>query len=672
MRDTLTPKMIIALAYDGIVAFCAMIAAIGLRYALNGHDMVMGPTLIAASSYSVISVLVFFYLGNYRSLWRFTSIEDLLDLAKAVTIASALVLPVLFILNRLEDFPRASIFIQWPLAFAGLAGSRLLWRMSNEGSILNSLRSDDRSLTPILVAGPSERMVLFLREVQRLGPVGFPYNIVGLLDTDPEQVGHELRGKRILGHVDDLVDVLAALKTQGHKPKTLVVSGGLEGPTVRELFEICQKQGLKLARSPRLTDLQVSDGKAPVVVRPIDLLDLLGRPQIKLDHAAMRGLIGGKRVLVTGAGGTIGSELARQVSALNPSALMVVDASEFNLYQIDLELRETVPEIKRTSVLANVRDQDHINELFASFRPQIVFHAAALKHVPIVETYPCEGVLTNVQGSMNVANACLAHGVEEMVMISTDKAVNPSNVMGASKRIAELYCQALARSQTATRFVTVRFGNVIGSTGSVVPLFQRQIAQGGPVTVTHKDVTRYFMTTQEAVELVLMAAALRGQEADRGRIHVLDMGEPVRIYDLAENMIQMAGLIPNKDIKIDVVGLRPGEKLSESLFHDLERLQPTDFKGILLAASRVTDLDQLQPVLRKLLSAASVRDGTVVMRYMRALVPEYRDDDCDLRNARLDHSLNEEAANDGARPVKATAVEPKAVHDNVRSLHTRP
>jgi len=663
-RNTLTPKMLLALAYDGAIAFAAMVAAIYIRYEFSDAQMKLDTTVLAAAAYSAISIAVFVFFGNYRSLWRFTSIEELFELAKAVSLATILVLPVLFILNRLEDFPRASFLIQWPLTLAGLAGSRIAWRMATEGNWAQMMRLENQDLPPVLLAGPSDRIMIFLREVQRLGQVAFPYRVIGILDVDEEQVGHEIRGKRILGHVDDLADVLAALEDQDRKPETLIVAGGVSGRTVRAMFDVCQPRGVKLARSPRLTDLEVSDGSAPVDVRPIDLLDLLGRPQVKLDREAMKALVAGKRVLVTGAGGTIGSELARQVSALGPALLAVLDSSEFNLYQIDLELGEIAPDLKRVSVLANVRDKDHVEEIFDRLRPQTVFHAAALKHVPIVESYPSEGILTNVKGSINVADSCLAFGVEEMVLISTDKAVNPSNVMGASKRVAELYCQALARKQTKTRFVTVRFGNVIGSTGSVVPLFQRQIANGGPVTVTHKDVTRYFMTPKEAVELVLMAAALKSGEADRGRIHVLDMGEPVRIHDLAVNMIQMAGYVPGKDIKIEVVGLRPGEKLSEALFHGLEQLQATDFKGILLADSRIVDLGQLQPVLRKLLAAAGARDDGAVLRYLRVLVPEYQSGDAGNTAAKPFASADPKTANDGALGDAAVSDT-----DKIRSLH---
>jgi O-antigen biosynthesis protein WbqV len=347
-----------------------------------------------------------------------------------------------------------------------------------------------------------------------------------------------------------------------------------------------------------------------------------------LDRNAMEELVRGKRVLVTGAGGTIGGELARQVAALGPSHLTLIDNSEFALYSIDLEIRERAPLLPRTAVLANVRDDRRIATAIRAARPELVFHAAALKHVPIVEDNPEEGVLTNVVGTRNVVDACVAERVAAMVLISTDKAVNPVAVMGASKRLAESYCQSLnlaraAGDDIATRFITVRFGNVLGSTGSVVPLFERQLAQGGPLTVTHPDMTRYFMTVREAVELVLEATVLGTGDGDSVAIYVLDMGTPVRIMDLARQMIRLAGLRPNDDIKIEITGLRPGEKLHEELFHTAEKTEPTRYPGVLIARPRPLNRATLATGIDQLAQAARARDRALVSGTLRALVPEY-------------------------------------------------
>jgi len=329
-------------------------------------------------------------------------------------------------------------------------------------------------------------------------------------------------------------------------------------------------------------------------------------------------------VLITGAGGSIGSELVRQVLALKPAEILLLDNSEHALYTIDREVLEQWPDAVRSSVIADIRDTDRIGRIFARFRPDLVFHAAALKHVPLVEDNIVEGATTNVGGTINIADTCIACGVSTMVLISTDKAVNPSSIMGATKRIAESYCQALdlARGDDddSTRFVTVRFGNVLGSTGSVVPLFQRQLAGGGPITVTHPDMTRYFMTVREAVELVLQASAIG---TDDGKIFVLDMGEPIRIMDLAEQMIRLAGLKPGKDIKIDIVGTRPGEKLFEEIFHGAEPPVATENPGLLLAAPRAGNLDDVKAALKDIANACRDDDAEAIVRVIQKLVPEY-------------------------------------------------
>jgi O-antigen biosynthesis protein WbqV len=331
---------------------------------------------------------------------------------------------------------------------------------------------------------------------------------------------------------------------------------------------------------------------------------------------------------VTGAGGTIGAELVRQIAGYEPARLVLLDNGEYALYAIDRELDEQSQALPRSALIGDVRDRARIEEVIAAERPELVFHAAALKHVPMVEANPAEGVLTNVLGTRHVAEACRAHGVAAMVMISTDKAVNPTNVMGATKRLAESICQALdlveKRKARGTRFITVRFGNVLGSTGSVVPLFQRQLAAGGPLTVTHPDIERFFMTVREAVELVLEASVLAVRDGDeRGKIFVLDMGEPVRIVDLARQMIRLAGLKPDKDVKIAFIGLRPGEKLYEELFHATEPLVPTAADGIRLAAPRVIDHAMLSRSLDELAEHARERRIERMMALLATLVPEF-------------------------------------------------
>tara|TARA_B100001013_G_C24605223_1_gene440702 strand:- start:453 stop:1622 length:1170 start_codon:yes stop_codon:yes gene_type:complete len=371
-----------------------------------------------------------------------------------------------------------------------------------------------------------------------------------------------------------------------------------------------------------MTEFQSSTDKTRLEVQPVEVADLLGRPQQVLDQDAMRALIAGRRILITGAGGTIGSELARQVATHGPTHISLLDNGELALYRIDLEFDENWPNLSRSTILGDVRDGTRLATVFQREQPDLVFHAAAFKHVPMVEENPNEGVLTNVMGTANVARACLASEVAVMVQISTDKAVNPTSIMGATKRIAEMICQGLSLTSASCRFVTVRFGNVLGSTGSVVPLFQRQLARGGPLTVTDRDVTRYFMTAREAVELVLQATAATPRDVESGKIFVLDMGQPVRILDLARQMIRLAGFTPDVDIPITFTGLRPGEKLYEEMLHDGEAPQPTNLEGVNLASPRVIDYELLSDQVDKLSRAAKSRDTAQTIALIRYLVPE--------------------------------------------------
>jgi O-antigen biosynthesis protein WbqV len=397
---------------------------------------------------------------------------------------------------------------------------------------------------------------------------------------------------------------------------------------VRGLVELAGRLALPLSRLPDPRRLEQA-GASKSAIRPIEVEDLLGRPQRVLDRSGLERMVAGRRVLVTGAGGTIGGELVRQLAALGPAHLALLDNSEYQLYLIDLETAERWPALARSAILGDVRDRIRVEQILARERPDIVFHAAAFKHLPLVEMNPNEGVLTNVAGTRVVADAAAAAGVAAMVLISTDKAVNPTSVMGASKRLAESYCQALdvaALGRGGTRFVTVRFGNVLGSTGSVVPLFQRQIAAGGPVTVSDAEVTRYFMTVREAVELVLQSCelALSRPKDEPGAIHVLEMGLPVKILDLAHQMIRLAGLRPGEDIKIAISGLKPGEKLHEELFHDQEDLMATERPGIMIARPRTVDLAILARALDEIEDAARHRRTSDTLSQLGRLVPEYQ------------------------------------------------
>ena len=425
--------------------------------------------------------------------------------------------------------------------------------------------------------------------------------------------------------IDDIPDVVERLKNDGRAPQKLVItSERVAAGEVPRLLDMAEKLGMTLARLPSLSDFR-SGTVEKATVKPVEVEDLLGRPQTPLDREAMKRLVAGRRVLVTGAGGSIGSELVRQICGLEPAHITLLDNSEYNLFRIDREVAKIAPALPRDAVLADVRDAVRIEGAFHDVRPDLVFHAAALKHVPMVEANMFEGLATNVAGTVNVADAARAAGVRVVVQISTDKAVNPTNIMGASKRMAEMYCQALDLTGAAdTRFVTVRFGNVLGSTGSVVELFRQQLQEGGPLTVTDPAMTRYFMTVREAVELVLMASAIGAEKpSGGGGIYVLDMGEPVRIMDLARQMIRLAGFEPGRDIAIEIVGARPGEKLFEEVLHGSEDLVATEQAGLLFARPRAVELDSIRAEFDRLNAACTGRNEVLARSVITVLVPEY-------------------------------------------------
>jgi FlaA1/EpsC-like NDP-sugar epimerase len=387
---------------------------------------------------------------------------------------------------------------------------------------------------------------------------------------------------------------------------------------IQRILKLCGPTGKPVRVLPSLREMEDSRVSSSQL-RPLTIEDLLGREAIQLDTEAIAGYIKNKSVLVTGGGGSIGSELCRQIAGMQPSRLIIFDHGEFNLYAIDHELKQNCPGLKLIAVLGDVKNRDRVNWVFKKFRPDVVFHAAAYKHVPMVERNPAEGISNNVVGTRMVADAADRYGVKKFVQVSTDKAVNPANVMGATKRIGELYCQNLDK-RSKTGFITTRFGNVLGSAGSVVPLFQQQIENGGPVTVTHPEITRYFMTIPEAVSLILQAGAM----GKGGEIFVLDMGDPVLIRELAEQMITLSGLRPGRDIEIIYTGLRPGEKLYEEVLHESEGLQPTSHEKLLLARSRHVDWEWLMEELEKLERAATSRNIHVLREHIQNIVPEYQ------------------------------------------------
>jgi O-antigen biosynthesis protein WbqV len=564
--------------------------------------------------------------GLSRLHWRFISLRDL-SMIGAAALVVALMLTLLLVGAGLA-MPSDSFPAILALALVVLlTAPRLIYRLARQPA---APRAEGPAATAILV-GSGESAELFLGALARFADA--PYRVTGLIALSPRHTGRRIHGLDFLGAVEQADPILARLKTTDRLPDLLIIAAPeLTGAALAQLMAAAERVDVRVLRAPSLTALTPADQK--IELQPIAIEDLLNRRQVALDRDGMARLIAGRRVLVTGAGGSIGSELARQVAGFAPAELMLLDNGEYALWQIDLELGETQPGTPRRAVIGDVRDRGRMHEICDDFRPQLVFHAAALKHVPMVEENPLEGLRTNVLGTCAVADAARASGAELMVLISTDKAVNPSSVMGASKRLAEMYAQGLdvaARRSggglpgQGLRCVTVRFGNVLGSTGSVVPLFRRQLAQGGPLTVTHPDMQRYFMTVREAVGLVLQASVVGAGPAPipDGGIFVLDMGEPVKIVDLARQMIRLAGLRPDSDIGIRFTGLRPGEKLFEELFHGGERPAPTAFPGLLMASPRAADARLTVAAVAEIERAAMVGDKIAALTVLRRMVPEF-------------------------------------------------
>lgn len=617
---------LLPLLHDGAVGAGSFVAALYLRLSERGLSAHEDYLLLGSVGFAAVLVVCLFYERTHRRLWRFVSLNDLVVLAKAGTLAILLFYVLLFQFTRLENFPRSVVAIHWMTLMMGLMGSRVLWRLLHDRSLIDKLRGQGKLRTPVLLVGAGREAELFIRE--SVSNADFPYKVVGVVDDEPANQGRELHHARIYGKIDEAAYIIDKLERKNRKPQRIILTQDtLTKAKLEGLLAAAEEKHVSLARMPRISALMSGDAKA-MEVQPVAVEDILGRPEQQLNRAAMQALVAGKRVLITGAGGSIGSELTRQVAAFGPSMLVLYELSEFNLYSIDQQLDDMAASLTRMPVVGDVRDAEQLAHVMQRVRPDIVFHAAAVKHVPLSEVNPDQAVMTNIMGSKQVADACVEAGVPLMVQISTDKAVNPISVMGASKRVAEMYCQALAQTQAVTRFVTVRFGNVLNSAGSVVPLFTKQIARGGPVTITHPDMTRYFMTIGEAVELVLQAAALDGDDAarvqhERARIYVLEMGEPVRIDDLARQMIRLSGLKPEKDIAIMYTGLRRGEKLYEELFHASEQLAATSHPSIRRAIARAAAHDELNAAITALMKTVMGRDMWAIKQAVKTIVPEF-------------------------------------------------
>lgn len=598
-------RTMLAMLHDGIAAVVAWGLAYQLRFNFElpkeyAHEVMQTVLWVA-----LLQLLVFWLFGLYRGIWRYASLHDLRRIVLAVSSAAVLIPFVLWMLRTQLVVPRSVLILNPLLLLLLMGGSRLFYRFWKETRLHSRLKL---SSEPVLVLGAGDAAVSLSKELAK-NPA---WQLVGFLDNDAGKQNYVLNGVKVLGKLDSLQHwvnyyslekVIIAMPSSSHQERQRAIG-------------LARAAKVKALTVPSFDDLM--SGKVGVSeLRPIELDDLLGRDPVKLDKDGLHELLADKTVMVTGAGGSIGSELCRQIANFQPARLVLFEQSEFALYTLGQELEQTFPGLIFVCIVGDVKDAARVDEVMLSYRPVSVFHAAAYKHVPMMEQNNAwQAIRNNVLGTWTVAQSAQKHGVRKFVLISTDKAVNPTNVMGASKRLAELVCQSLQNGGD-THFVMVRFGNVLGSTGSVIPKFRAQIAQGGPITVTHPEITRYFMSIPEAAQLVLQAG-LMGQG---GEIFVLDMGEPVKIVDLAKELIRLSGLTED-DIKIEYSGLRPGEKLYEELLADDEQTLPTPHPKLRIAQANQVEGDWLQRLLAW--TAATAKGDREVRADLTAWVPEYQ------------------------------------------------
>ncbi len=612
-------RILVNVALDGALA--AVAAPLARWIADPGGGLLHPLWFLASGGITLLLGGLPFRLS--QQYWRFSGLSDLVGVMGG-SIACAALFAVLLLAAGFH-LPTVTFPIVHALTLMVFLGAPRLGYRLYRGRPRRA--TDDAPTQRVVLVGAGDAADAFFRAAST-DPAGL--RIVGLLALADRQAGRRMHNVPILGTATEAPAILERLAHQRRLPSLLVVTEpDFLGAPLAALIAAAETFAVPVKRAPRVTALLSAER---IELRPVAIEDLLNRPQVSLDRPGMGRLVAGKRLLVTGAGGSIGSELARQLAALKPASLVLLDQSEYALWQIDLEILEQAPRLTRHAVIADVRDRARIEAVFAEYAPELVFHAAALKHVPMVEANPLEGLSTNILGTRIVADAARRAGAAAMVLISTDKAVNPTSLMGASKRVAEMYCQALDIAARSTgqgmRCITVRFGNVLGSTGSVVPLFRRQLERGGPLTVTHPDMQRYFMTVREAVSLVLQACVVGLEQAtlpggEQGGIFVLDMGKPVHIVDLARQMIRLAGLRPELDIKIQYTGLRPGEKLFEELFHGREAPVPTGHPGLLIAAPRTAEATAVGAAIDEIEALCRAGHAPPALACMVSLVPEF-------------------------------------------------
>ena len=568
----------------------------------------------------------FYFFDLYRGMWRYTSIQDLLNIIKAASTSTLLIICFILIRYHFVGFSRSVFLMDWCLTILFISGFRLSVRMyfeyfaekgarpSVQLSLSRLFKEKSGDIKKLLIIGAGDGGEKIYREIH--ANAGLRYHVVGFLDDNPAKIGKKIHGIPVLGRINEIEKAAGKVKAD----EALIAIPSASGTQMRKIVEHCKKGGIAFKTIPGYGEL--INGKVTInSIREVAYRDLLGREIIRLEEERIGALLKDQNVMVTGAGGSIGSELCRQICRFQPEKIILFERAESPLYAIELELKQNFKSVDIVPVLADIQDKNQLNKAFVGHQPSIVFHAAAYKHVPMLEIQPWKAIDNNVIGTKNLMEVSTGHNVARFVFVSTDKAVRPANVMGASKRLAETMIQSqngCGLSQTS--FMIVRFGNVVGSVGSVVPLFKKQIKAGGPVTVTHPDVTRFFMTIPEACQLILQAGAM----GNGGEIFLLDMGTPIKIDDMARDLIRLSGFEPEVDIKIEYTGLRPGEKLYEELITDGENIVPTRHEKIMVLKGIECDLELLNGKIAELADLAQEQAGDKIKSKLKEIVPEYK------------------------------------------------